>query len=245
MAFSNKFLGLTASALLLTSGMASATIVTVYDDFTGGLNNFNSTVSLAGGTAIHDNWSGLSSSTSIARADYTITRIDGSTLFPHNYQLWNSNPATWTSGQVISIDPYGPGKGAAAKVSGVNLAFNSAINSIGFEVGDWSTCCQVSDLYISFDNGAPILVGHSTVFGDGFLTNNGAGVFVAAFDDSSSFSSVQFWGDGFGEVLNFGGTVHYALLNTGSLPPTGIPEPTGLALFGAALLGLGLRRKKA
>lgn len=199
MAFSNKFLGLTASALLLSSSMASATIATVYDDFTGGLNNFNSTVSLAGGTAIHDNWATLGSGFSVARADYTITRNNGNWINTNGvYQLRDSSPVTTTSGETIDISPAGSGPGLQAKGSGINLAFNSAINSIGFEVGDWATCCQVSDLYISFDNGAPILVGHSTVYGDGFLTNNGAGVFVAAFDDSSSFTSVQFWGDGFG-----------------------------------------------
>jgi hypothetical protein len=233
-----------ASAIAMSASVSNATIVTVYDDFDGGLTNFNNTVALAGGTAIHDNWSNLPSGTSITRPDYTVTQNDGSSMFPAVYTLFNSSPSRQTSGDVVSIDPYGPSRGLGAKPSGVTLAFNTAINSIGFEVGDWSTCCQPTDLYISFDNGAPILVGASTTLGDAFLTNNGAGVFVAAFDDSASFTTVQFWGDGFGEVLNFGGTVHYALLDVDSLPQSTVPEPSSIALLSAGLLGLVIARRK-
>ena len=56
----------------------------------------------------------------------------------------------------------------------------------------------------------------------------------------ADFTTVQFWGDGYGEVLNFGGTIHYALLNQGSLPPTGVPEPgEWLLLCSAAALLMG------
>lgn len=230
-----------ALAALVMGASAHATIVTVYDDFDGGLINFNNTVAGAGGTATHDNWVGLSNGTSIVRPDYTVTQNDGGILDPHIYTLFQSSPSRTTSGQVVSIDPAGTGPGILAKGSGVSLNFNTAINSIGFEVGDWSTCCQISDLYISFDNGTPILVGHSTTFGDGFLTNGGAGVFVAAFDDSDSFTSVQFWGDGFGEVLNMGGTIHYALLDRDSLS---VPEPMTLALLGFGVAGLAASRRR-
>lgn len=252
-----KKLTLLASMALLTlgvAGAANATIATVFNSWTAGLANFNSTVSGAGGTASHDNWV---SPLVFVRPDYTVTRTNGGTLSDDGiYYAYNSSPYTHTSGTTISIDPagdgsdsgYGSNNGLGSKGSGLTLTFGTAINSIGFEVGDWGTCCQdpESDLYISFGNNAPIRVGTSTTEGDVYLTNGGAGVYVAAFDDSNTFTTVHFWGDGWGEYLVMGGTISYAALDQGSLPPTGVPEPASLAIFGLGLIlvGVMVRRRK-
>ena len=218
----------------LAATSANATIATVFGAPAAGLANFNSTVSATGGTATHDQWANLAGGTTITRADYTIKHNDGGYVSPLNYGTM--------SGQVIDISPAG-GAGINSIGSGTTLTFSSGINAIGFEVGDWGTCCRPSALFISFDDGAPIQVGISTVPGDVYF-NGRPEVFVGAFDDTSTFTKIQFWGDGAGEYLVFGGTVHYALITKGSLPPTTVPEPATLGLLGLGMLGFAVSRRR-
>lgn len=240
--------GIVAAMLAVVPTAANATIATVFDGIDAGVASFNATVIGTGGTPSADVITDFSGATYVG-AGYTVTKPNGSNVNAFPYTIWGSSPSRNLSGSAFDIAPAGSGLGHGNNPlgsinSGIQINFASAVNSIGFEVGDWGTCCQISNLYISFDGGAPILVGSSTGANNVFLTNGGAGVFVAAFDDSGTFSTVNFWGDGYGEVLVAGGTIRSANIDIGSLPPDGVPEPLTLTLFGAGLVGAGALRRR-
>ena len=235
-----------ATSLIASSVQAAPTVF--FDDLFTGASQFDSLINAVNGDLTVDTWLNLpSGQTSIDRGDYSFMKVDGSTMFPSTYNLFSSNPITPMSGEVIDINPSSTDP-IASRQSGIEFTFDNLVNGFGLEVGDWATCCQPSALYISFDNGAPIQVGLSTVFGDQFLTNGGAGVFVGAIDDSDQFSSVQFWGDGLGEFLVAGGQIRYASVDEGVISTTSVPEPStmlSLLAIGAFGANSAVKRKKA
>lgn len=234
-----------SAAIAAIPTAASATITTSFGSRDGGAAAFDATVAGAGGTLNTISWSGFTGGASVDFGPFTVTRNDGTTV--NNNGVYSSGGES-TSGDTINISPngtFGLSNGDAS--AGITFTFDDPVNSLGFEVGDWGTCCQPSRLYISFDGGAPIEVGASLIAGDVYETNGQPLVFVGAFDDSDGFSTVQFWGDGSGEYLVIGGTVRYALLDEGSLPPPGaVPEPASWAMMiaGFGMIGGAMRRRK-
>ena len=236
----------------LVGSTANATIVTVFDGITAGMNSFNSTVTGAGSTVNTDVWTTLGSGTSIDRGDYTITHNSGASMTRRTRGA--------LSGLAIRIDPTTSAPGGNNPRTdpmdyfggGITMTFDNAVNAVAFEVEDWATCCfePTTDLFISFDGGAPILVASATQRSDGEFPQQGNPsrlideIMVAAFDDTGSFTSVSFWGNGLGEILYAGGQVRYALLDQGTLPPSTVPLPAGGLLLMGAMGALGIARRK-
>lgn len=245
----NLIKGAVAGLALAATFTANATILTVFDGIADGVSDFDTTVVNAGGSVAFDIWSNIGSGTSIDRGDYVITQNDGGTAFATTYGSM--------SGEVIGIDPSGGGSDPRTDPmdyfdSGITFTFDDPINAIGFEVGDWATCClnPTTDLFISFDGGAPILVASADENSDGqFPSQDDPNtlryeIFVAAFDDSGEFTEVSFWGNGIGEYLVAGGQVRYTLLEQDSLPPTTpASAPASLLLIiGGAMFAARRRR---
>lgn len=241
-----------AIGFAVSATFAGATTTTVYDGVTAGSASFDATVAAAGGTVNVDTWTALGSGTSVDRGDYVITRNNGGRISGARYGT--------LSGQAISINPRlnrgasQPSGGRANPMdyfdSGVTLTFDSAVNSVGFEIGDWATCCHAptTDLFISFDGGTPIQVASASGTADGRFPSQTTGrsvyeIFVAAFDDTGDFTTVSFWGNGIGEYLLLGGQVRYALIDQGSLPSS-VPLPAGGLLLIGGLGGLVLTRRR-
>jgi MYXO-CTERM domain-containing protein len=189
-------------------------------------------------------------------ATVTVTRPAGANALPSGGY---SHGGVSLSGSVWDISPSPSGGPIPGWNSGLTFTFSSPVNAFGFEVGDWATCCMSgtrplavqqqygvpaggSGLWIAFDGGAATLPANALTATDnpGYppsFTN-----FIGAIDDSGFFSSVTFFGDGFGEYLVVGGTLRFASVPEGSVTQPGVPEP---ALFGLLALGAlaALRRR--
>lgn len=228
-------------SLLLVAGASQATIIDFYDTIANGQSQFATTVTNAGGSVSSVTLAGLSSGNSWTETDFTITTSDG-----NNKSIYSASTDNST-GQMIGINP-NSNVDSMGTGSGITFTFNSAINALGFEVGDWATCCFTSELFISFDAGAAIKVASATTAADNPATaaggNSGDAFFVGAIDDSATFSTVTFFGNGFGEFLTAGGTIKYSTLDVGSVTRS-VPEPSTIAILALSLIGFSLSRKKA
>lgn len=191
-------------------------------------------------------------------ATLTITRPNGNSASPG---------ATYTglSGPLFAIDPYTTfGESIPGLNSGLLFVFSSPVNALGFEIGDWATCCMTgtrpaaiqstygvpargSGLWIAFDGGAATLPANALSASDnpGFAAGDRYINFIGAIDDSSTFTQVLFFGDGFGEVLYAGGTLRFSSVPEGSVGGT-VPVPASLALLGlgVAVMGATSRRTR-
>jgi hypothetical protein len=253
----NKFTLACAGLLLAGSAMAAPV---VYNTSLSNISTFDNIITGTGSTVVTAQVVYNQNSYSYTDKDgnpatVTVTRPDGttpsmSTGYSSGGQslsgaIWGISPNT-TSGEPI------PGYN-----SGLTFSFSSPVNAFGFEIGDWATCCMSgtrptsvqndygvpatgSGLWIAFDGGAATLPANALTANDnpGYAEAGSFTNFIGAIDSSGFFSSVTFFGDGFGEYLVAGGTLRFA-----SVPQGSIPEPATLALLGAGLFGMGYRRK--
>ncbi len=235
-----KLINTAAALAIFASSSAFAVPVTFFDTINNGQSNFNSTIIATGSTVQSNTLAGLTSGTSWDQGAFVITNVDGASSGVY------SGAQDGTTGQMIGVNPQGSGIDPANyKDSGLTFTFSSAINAIGFEVGDWGTCCTPSSLFMQFDGVATQLVGTANSYSDNPAKAAGLakdGIFVGAIDDTSTFTSVTFWGNGVGEFLTAGGTIKWANVEIDSVTP--VPAPAPLGLLGLAFVGLAISRRR-
>jgi hypothetical protein len=194
-------------------------------------------------------------------ATVTIQRLNGGALYNGTYPS--------VTGSVFSINPnQDAGDTIPGERSGLRFIFSSPVNAFGMDIGDWATCCTTvtrdptvvstygvaaegSGLWIRFGGGAATLPANALTAADnpGYAANNEFVNFIGAIDDSGTFTTVDFWGDGWGEVLVAGGTLRVGVVPRGGIGPVGVPALGEFGLLGVVSLvgaagALAVRRRR-